>query len=127
MLQVIKHKPDIIITGLVGFIPSILKFFFKNLIVVNSIQRYPNEHFRYIDQSILKSLYEAGFRSIKIKFIGGSIFVCFYNYISFITNKVPLLNNILLVFCQMLDFIISLFSKSMKSIFPTGYFFQAKK
>ena len=64
---------------------------------------------------------------IKIKVIGGGIFICFYNSISLITNKVPLLNNILLVFCQILDFVISLFSKSTKYIFPLGYFFQGKK
>ncbi len=37
-----KHKPDYIITGLVGFIPGILKYFFKNLKIINSIQGYPN-------------------------------------------------------------------------------------
>ena len=45
IIQVLKHKPDIIIAGLVGFIPCILKFFFKDLIVVNSIQGYPKLNF----------------------------------------------------------------------------------
>jgi glycosyltransferase involved in cell wall biosynthesis len=54
--QVLKHKPDIIITGLVGFIPCILKFFFKDLIVINSIQGYPK--FNFIRKFIWKMFYK---------------------------------------------------------------------
>jgi SAM-dependent methyltransferase len=103
-----------------GFFCGSTPFFFR-------IHGSPYDYFRYTDQSILKSLNEVGFKDIKIKVIGGGIFICFYNSISLITNKVPLLNNILLVFCQILDFVISLFSKSTKYIFPLGYFFQGKK
>jgi glycosyltransferase involved in cell wall biosynthesis len=39
--KIIIHKPDYIITGLVGFIPISLKLFFKRLIILNSIQGYP--------------------------------------------------------------------------------------
>ncbi len=39
--KLIIHKPKYIITGLVGFIPLLLKFFFKHLVVINSIQGYP--------------------------------------------------------------------------------------
>lgn len=39
--KVIIYKPKYIITGLVGFIPLLLKFFFRKLIIVNSIQGYP--------------------------------------------------------------------------------------
>ena len=39
--KVIIYKPKYIITGLVGFIPLLLKFFFKKLIIINSIQGYP--------------------------------------------------------------------------------------
>jgi glycosyltransferase involved in cell wall biosynthesis len=38
---ILKYKPKIIITCLVGYVPTMLKFFFKNLIVINSIQGYP--------------------------------------------------------------------------------------
>ena len=54
--QVLKHKPDIIITGLVGFIPCILNFFFKDLIVINSIQGYPK--FNFIRKFIWKMFYK---------------------------------------------------------------------
>lgn len=54
--QVLKHKPDIIITGLVGFIPCILNFFFKDLIVINSIQGYPK--FNFIRKFIWKTFYK---------------------------------------------------------------------
>lgn len=54
--QVLKYKPDIIITGLVGFIPCILKFFFKDLIVINSIQGYPK--FNFIRKFIWKMFYK---------------------------------------------------------------------
>ncbi|MDC1185243.1 hypothetical protein N8006_00080 [Candidatus Pelagibacter ubique] len=54
--QIFKHKPDIIITGLVGFIPCMLKYFFKNLIVINSIQGYPK--FNFIRKFIWKMFYK---------------------------------------------------------------------
>ena len=39
--KVIIYKPKYIITGLVGFIPNLLKLFFKKLIIINSVQGYP--------------------------------------------------------------------------------------
>lgn len=42
---VIKYKPRIIFTCLVGYIPSLLKFFFKDLKIINSIQGYPRLNF----------------------------------------------------------------------------------
>ena len=39
--KIITHKPKYIITGLVGFVPVLLKFFFKKIIIINSIQGYP--------------------------------------------------------------------------------------
>ena len=38
---ILKYKPKIIITCLVGYVPTMLKFIFENLIVINSIQGYP--------------------------------------------------------------------------------------
>ena len=44
-----KYKPKIIFTCLVGYLPSLLKFFFKNLKVINSIQGYPKlNYFRKV-------------------------------------------------------------------------------
>jgi len=37
----IKYKPKLIISCLVGYIPTLLKFIFKKLIIINSIQGYP--------------------------------------------------------------------------------------
>ena len=54
--QIFKHKPDIIIAGLVGFIPCMLKYFFKDLIVINSIQGYPK--FNFIRKFIWKMFYK---------------------------------------------------------------------
>ena len=54
--QILKHKPDIIITGLVGFIPGMLKYFFKDLLVINSIQGYPK--FNFIRKFIWKMFYK---------------------------------------------------------------------
>lgn len=95
-------------------------FFFR-------IHESPNDYFRYTEQSLIIMLKEAGFKNINIKVIGGGIFLCFYNSMSTILNKIPLLNNILLIFCQILDFIISLFSKNFNKIYPLGYFFFAEK
>ena len=38
---IVKFKPKIIVTCLVGYLPNILKFFFKDLVIINSIQGYP--------------------------------------------------------------------------------------
>ena len=38
---IVKYKPKLIITCLVGYVPTMLKFIFKNLITINSIQGYP--------------------------------------------------------------------------------------
>ena len=95
-------------------------FFFR-------IHESPNDYFRYTEQSLIVILNEAGFKNISIKVIGGGIFLCFYDSISTIFNIIPLLNNLLLIFCQILDFIISLFSKNFKKIYPLGYFFFAEK
>ena len=43
--KIIIYKPKYIITGLVGFIPILLKFFFKELVIFNSIQGYPKFNF----------------------------------------------------------------------------------
>lgn len=95
-------------------------FFFR-------IHESPNDYFRYTEQGLKIMLKEAGFKNISIKVIGGGIFLCFYNSISTILSKIPLLNNLILIFCQILDFIISLFSKNFKKIYPLGYFFFAEK
>lgn len=39
--QIIIIKLDAIISNLVGYIPCILKFFFRKLIIINSIQGFP--------------------------------------------------------------------------------------
>lgn len=54
--QIIKKQPDIIITGLVGFIPCLMKIFFPNLIIINSIQGYPK--FNFIRKLIWKLSYK---------------------------------------------------------------------
>ena len=103
-----------------GFFYGSTPFFFR-------IHGSPNDYFRYTEQGLVKALEETGFKNIKIKVICGGIFICFYSAISMLTNKIPLLNNILLILCQILDGIISLFSKNIKKIYPLGYFFQGNK
>jgi len=95
-------------------------FFFR-------IHGSPKDYFRYTEDALKRLMEESGFKEIEIKILEGGIFICFYNSISLITNKIPLLNNILLILCQILDKSIYLFSKNMKKIFPLGYFFFAKK
>lgn len=41
IFYVFKHKPNVIITCLVGYLPSLLKIFFSKLKIINSIQGYP--------------------------------------------------------------------------------------
>ena len=54
--QIISKKPDMIISGLVGFVPSLMKYFFSNLKVVNSIQGYPK--FNFLRKLIWKLFYK---------------------------------------------------------------------
>lgn len=54
--QIVSKKPDMIITGLVGFIPSLMKYLFPNLEVVNSIQGFPK--FNYLRKIIWKICYK---------------------------------------------------------------------
>ena len=103
-----------------GFFYGSTPFFYR-------IHGSPNDYFRYTEQSLVKALEEIGFKNIKVQVICGGIFICFFSSISQLTKRIPLLSNILLIFCQIFDFIISLFSKNIKNIFPLGYFFQAEK
>lgn len=103
-----------------GFFCGSTPFFFH-------IHGSPNDYFRYTEQGLVKALEETGFKNIKVQVICGGIFICFFSSISTLTMRIPLLNNILLIFCQILDSIVLLFSKNFKSIFPLGYFFQGNK
>ena len=103
-----------------GFFYGSTPFFFR-------IHGSPNDYFRYTEQGLIKALDEAGFKNIQVRILNGGIFICFYNSISMITKKIPLLNNFLLIICQILDALIALFSKDMKNIHPLGYFFQGNK
>jgi hypothetical protein len=105
-----------------GFFCGSTPFFYR-------IHGSPNDYFRYTEQSLIKVLEETGFKNTKVKVIGGGIFICFFSSIFPLSNRIPLLSNILFIFCQILDGIILLFSKkkNTKNIFPLGYFFQAEK
>ena len=103
-----------------GFFYGSTPFFFR-------IHGSPNDYFRYTEQGLIKALDEAGFKNIQVRILNGGIFICFYNSIAMITKKIPLLNNFLLIICQILDALIALFSKDMKNIHPLGYFFQGNK
>jgi len=43
--KIIIYKPRYIITSLIGFVPIIIKFIFKDIIIINSIQGYPKFNF----------------------------------------------------------------------------------
>lgn len=53
--QTFIKKPDIIMTGLVGFIPCLIKVFFPKLKIINSIQGYPK--FNFLRKVIWKLFY----------------------------------------------------------------------
>ncbi len=53
---VLKYKPNIIITGLVGFVPSCLKYFFPKLVIINSIQGLPK--FNFLRKLLWKTSYK---------------------------------------------------------------------
>jgi SAM-dependent methyltransferase len=101
--------------------------FFGSTPFMFRIHSSPNDFFRFTEQSLRKSLESVGFINIKISVLDGGIFICFYNSLSMITQKIPLLNNILLFFFKFLDEIVFIFSKKNKEIYPVGYFFSAQK
>lgn len=101
--------------------------FFGSTPFMFRIHSSPNDFFRFTEQSLRRSLESAGFINIKISVLDGGIFICFYNSLSLITQKIPLLNNILLFFFKFLDNILFIFSKKNKEIYPVGYFFSAQK
>ena len=101
--------------------------FFGSTPFIFRIHSSPNDFFRFTEQSLRRSLESAGFINIKISVLDGGIFICFYNSLSIITQKIPLFNNILLFFFKFLDKIVFIFSKKNKEIYPVGYFFSAQK
>jgi SAM-dependent methyltransferase len=101
--------------------------FFGSTPFMFRIHSAPNDFFRFTEQSLRRSLESAGFINIKISVLDGGIFICFYNSLSIITQKIPLFNNILLFFLKFLDKIVFIFSKKNKEIYPVGYFFSAQK
>jgi SAM-dependent methyltransferase len=101
--------------------------FFGSTPFMFRIHSSPNDFFRFTEQSLRRGLESAGFINIKISVLDGGIFICFYNSLSIITQKIPLFNNILLFFFKFLDKIIFIFSKKNKEIYPVGYFFSAQK
>ncbi len=102
--------------NLIGSTP----FFFR-------IHPSPNDYFRYTEDALNKILKNAGYKDIKIYPLAGGIFITLYSNIFLITNKIPLLNNILLTLFSTLDQFLMFFTKSYKKIMPIGYFFTAKK
>ena len=101
--------------------------FFGSTPFMFRIHSSPNDFFRFTEQSLRRSLESAGFINIKISVLDGGIFICFYNSLSIITQKIPFFNNILLFFFKFLDKIVFIFSKKNKEIYPVGYFFSAQK
>jgi SAM-dependent methyltransferase len=101
--------------------------FFGSTPFMFRIHSSPNDFFRFTEQSLRRSLESAGFINIKISVLDGGIFICFYNSLSIITQKIPLFNNILLFFLKFLDKIVFIFSEKNKEIYPVGYFFSAQK
>ena len=101
--------------------------FFGSTPFMFRIHSSPNDFFRFTEQSLRRGLESAGFINIKISILDGGIFICFYNSLSIITQKIPLFNNILLFFFKFLDKIVFIFSKKNKETYPLGYFFSAQK
>jgi hypothetical protein len=101
--------------------------FFGSTPFMFRIHSSPNDFFRFTEQSLRRGLESAGFINIKISVLDGGIFICFYNSLSIITQKIPLFNNILLFFFKFLDKIVFIFSKKNKETYPLGYFFSAQK
>ena len=87
----------------------------------------PNDYFRFTGQLIEESLFEIGFKEIKVLTLGTGISVCFYSMIFEFTKKIPFLNIFLFPFFLLIDKFIEYFTPNFKNNYPLGYFFYAKK
>jgi hypothetical protein len=108
-------------------------FLKKNGIILGSTPFYfqvhgsPKDYFRFTSEALIKILNKSGFNEIEIKILAGGVFICFFNSISRMTQKIPFLNNAIFLICQFFDFVISFFSKNLNLMFPLGYFFKGRK
>ena len=93
--------------------------FFGSTPFMFRIHSSPNDFFRFTEQSLRRSLESAGFINVKISVLDGGIFICFYNSLSIITQKIPLFNNILLFFFNLTSKALNIFILFTKSLmFP---------
>jgi hypothetical protein len=101
--------------------------FFGSTPFLFRIHPSPNDFHRYTEQSLRKSLEEAGFSNIRIRVLAGGIGICFYSLIFNTTKRIPLINNFLVIFFLGLDEFIHVFSKNFRSTMPLGYYFSGEK
>ena len=100
---------------LIGTVPYIFKIHYS-----------PNDYFRYTEQLIIEELKFTGFTDVRIKNLGLGIFTNFYSSFCDYTNRVPLLNLLLVCLFLILDKIFYFVNKSYVKSYPLGYFFTAK-
>lgn len=95
---------------------------------IHRIHNAPGDYNRYSEQFYEKILKKNEFKNIMIEVYGFGPFTACYVLIFDYTKNIPLLNNLILIFCILLDSILSIFIKtSLKKIYPITICFSATK
>ena len=95
---------------------------------IHRIHYAPEDYNRYSEQFLSKILFKNNFKNISVEAFGYGPFTAAYAMIFDYTKLIPLLNNLILTICILIDKFIGLFTKTdLKKIYPISICFSAKK
>jgi SAM-dependent methyltransferase len=95
---------------------------------IHRVHYAPEDYNRYSEQFLSKILLKNNFKNISVEAFGYGPFTAAYAIIFDYTKLIPLLNNIILTICILIDKFIGLFTKTdLKKIYPISICFSAKK
>jgi SAM-dependent methyltransferase len=88
----------------------------------------PKDYFRFSKQFYEKNFQKHKYKNIQIKNLGYGPFVSCYSLLQAYLKYLPIISQILLFFCFIIDTFLQIFIKTnLKEIFPIGIFFSVKK
>lgn len=88
----------------------------------------PKDHFRFTRENLSTNLKKNGFNKIIIKELGTGPFLASFSLLRGYFKYLPVIYEILLIFALLVDWALKIFVKTdLKSIYPIGYVFLAKK
>ncbi len=95
---------------------------------IYQIHGAPKDYFRFSKDFFYYNLKKYKFRKIEIKCLGSGPFLASYSLVYPYLRFLPIISQIFLIVCYLIDFTIQLFVKTnLAEIFPIGFIFKAKK